>query len=674
MKKIFYILFFLCVGASAQVQKMEAIGLDTLTTAERDAITVPGDRAYIIYNETTGQFEYSAKGGAWQVLGGGGGGLTDMNWSDPIDANLIPDGDGTRNLGSSAASFGSAWIDGILSLGSTITGDILPTTDSSYDLGSTSSAFGEAYLDNLTLEPQGSSVKGWEIRSQTSGDDLVFLAETGSGTNLYTSVIYKLNDSGTPTDATDLVTKTYADANYSGDVTSASTITDNSIVRGDGGSKGIQQSGWTLSDTGQMTAGGSAASLNMDRLSASTGVAIYGMSSLGFSDGVSSQVMGISAEGTDNGDFEIYEQGDTSSSLNYTISSNTWRIGASPIITQSNAGSLGIGGDVVGPASATDNAIARFDTTTGKLLQNSGVTIDDSGNIATPGTVDGVDISALTGTDVALTDSGAYFTTDNVEAALQEIGADLTAVEGDILEDNNITLPSSTARYVDIPASSDFIFRLGGLTDIFTLDGAGAVSFDNYAPSVPDLAYAGTWNGSTAVPTRNAVYNEMEKKVNSYTTGEPTGSDTVSNIVSLTQAEYDAGTPVAGTAYIITDAREVKEYVIPLGPVGDDLATGTFVNFVPVHQAITITGVSLHINTAPTGSVATIDINEDGVSILSTKLTVDATENWSSTAATAAVISDSAIDANSVISVDIDGVGSTTPGTDGTVTIYYTVD
>lgn len=36
-------------------------------------------------------------------------------------------------------------------------------------------------------------------------------------------------------------------------------------------------------------------------------------------------------------------------------------------------------GDVVGPASATDNAIARFDTTTGKLLQNSLVTIGDNG-------------------------------------------------------------------------------------------------------------------------------------------------------------------------------------------------------------------------------------------------------------------------------------------------------
>jgi len=40
-------------------------------------------------------------------------------------------------------------------------------------------------------------------------------------------------------------------------------------------------------------------------------------------------------------------------------------------------------GDVVGPASATDNAVARFNTTTGKLIQNSSVIIDDNGKIST---------------------------------------------------------------------------------------------------------------------------------------------------------------------------------------------------------------------------------------------------------------------------------------------------
>ena len=36
---------------------------------------------------------------------------------------------------------------------------------------------------------------------------------------------------------------------------------------------------------------------------------------------------------------------------------------------------------MVGPSSATDNAVARFDTTTGKLIQNSLVIIGDTGSV-----------------------------------------------------------------------------------------------------------------------------------------------------------------------------------------------------------------------------------------------------------------------------------------------------
>jgi hypothetical protein len=39
-------------------------------------------------------------------------------------------------------------------------------------------------------------------------------------------------------------------------------------------------------------------------------------------------------------------------------------------------------GDVTGPASATDNAIARYDGITGKLIKNSGITIDNNDNTA----------------------------------------------------------------------------------------------------------------------------------------------------------------------------------------------------------------------------------------------------------------------------------------------------
>jgi hypothetical protein len=40
------------------------------------------------------------------------------------------------------------------------------------------------------------------------------------------------------------------------------------------------------------------------------------------------------------------------------------------------------GGDVVGPASSTDNALVRFDSTTGKLIQNGQITQSDTGDLA----------------------------------------------------------------------------------------------------------------------------------------------------------------------------------------------------------------------------------------------------------------------------------------------------
>lgn len=52
-------------------------------------------------------------------------------------------------------------------------------------------------------------------------------------------------------------------------------------------------------------------------------------------------------------------------------------------------------GDVVGPASATDNAVVRFDLTTGKLIQNSGVTINDANGV--------VSTVADTGNSIVLT-------------------------------------------------------------------------------------------------------------------------------------------------------------------------------------------------------------------------------------------------------------------------------
>jgi hypothetical protein len=76
--------------------------------------------------------------------------------------------------------------------------------------------------------------------------------------------------------------------------------------------------------------------------------------------------------------------------------------------------STAAGGDVVGPASATDNALARFDTTTGELIQNSVAILDDSGNltgIAALTTSGAVTLSGGTANGVAYLNGSKVLTT-----------------------------------------------------------------------------------------------------------------------------------------------------------------------------------------------------------------------------------------------------------------------
>lgn len=80
-----------------------------------------------------------------------------------------------------------------------------------------------------------------------------------------------------------------------------------------------------------------------------------------------------------------------------------------------------------------------------------------------------------------------------------------------------------------------------------------------------------------------------------------------------------------------------------------------------VPYAFTLTGVRASLVTAQaSGTVFTVDINEGGVSILSTKVTIDNGEKTSATAATPAVISDASLADDAEITIDIDQIGDGT--------------
>lgn len=110
---------------------------------------------------------------------------------------------------------------------------------------------------------------------------------------------------------------------------------------------------------------------------------------------------------------------------------------------------------------------------------------------------------------------------------------------------------------------------------------------------------------------------------------------------------------------------ENKKFPVRIQFAASDLttaiSTGTNKITIPLPYAFTLTEVRGFLNTVQTsGSIFTVDINLEGVSILSTKLTIDNNEHSSKTAATPAVISNSTMTDDGMISVDIDQIGNST--------------
>ena len=130
--------------------------------------------------------------------------------------------------------------------------------------------------------------------------------------------------------------------------------------------------------------------------------------------------------------------------------------------------------------------------------------------------------------------------------------------------------------------------------------------------------------------------------------------------------DLEIGTDVqAYSANPDTLAASSTRPVVFLLDVGDettDLTAATGKKTFRAPFAFTLTEVRASVNTAPTDADLIVDINLGGTSVLSTKLTIDATETTSTTAATPAVISTSAITDDGEITIDIDQIGSTAAG------------
>lgn len=128
-------------------------------------------------------------------------------------------------------------------------------------------------------------------------------------------------------------------------------------------------------------------------------------------------------------------------------------------------------------------------------------------------------------------------------------------------------------------------------------------------------------------------------------------------------AGIETGAEVNGTVSIVLDVSRDET-------TAETAATSKYIFRMPF--ALTLTDVRSSLAVAPTDADFIVDINESGSTILSTKLSIDATEKTSTTAVTPAVISDSALADDAEITIDIDQVGSTVAGAGLKVTLIGT--
>jgi hypothetical protein len=129
-------------------------------------------------------------------------------------------------------------------------------------------------------------------------------------------------------------------------------------------------------------------------------------------------------------------------------------------------------------------------------------------------------------------------------------------------------------------------------------------------------------------------------------------------------------TTIGGNIFTAADAAAVRALLTTPTPLGvalsdetTDLTTGTGKITFRMPGAFTLTDIRINVNTAPTGSTIIVNVKKNGTTIFgANKLSIDASEKTSVTAATAANISTTAFASDDEITIDIDQVGSTIKG------------
>lgn len=171
------------------------------------------------------------------------------------------------------------------------------------------------------------------------------------------------------------------------------------------------------------------------------------------------------------------------------------------------------------------------------------------------------------------------------------------------------------------------------------------------------------------------IVTDAKLAANSVTTAKITDLNvTAAKLAAAVIHDLTAVTPAPADHVALADASDsnakkkalvsdVMRTAIKVAVNGDTAAVvaGTAKKTFRMPFAMAGVTVRAELATAQTsGSVLTVDINEAGTTILSTKLTFDNGEKTTVTAATPAVVSDASLADDAEITIDVDGIGDGT--------------